>query len=196
MEKDNKIPPNIYNALVKYSTNLNDVLYPQTIKLNNASEFCSIKHKDMIIDFKPGGKVGDAEWRTQYMHNMAVYTRYNENKQKKEKPENIFYAPETYIKIPKSDISDIINISEYYDKKLLNRVDFIMLDLVQEMYDIKPPFTDIETNTQTNIYFIKIYSNLDTSYSDGKTYSDTKFQLIAEKYDKTKIVLEVYEAKY
>ncbi len=214
MEKNNKIPPNIYDALVKYSANLNDVLYPETIKLNNISEFSSIRHKDMLIDFKPGGEVGDNEWRTQYMHNMAVLTSYNEKKQKKENPEKIFYAPETYIQIPKSDISEIINISEYYDQILINQVDFIMLSLVQEMYDIKPPLTNIETDAETNIYYIntyghlgksssdiktffdtKTYSNIKT-YSDSKTFSDTKSQLIATKSDKTKIVLEVYEAKY
>lgn len=44
----------------------------KTVELKNASEFDYVKHHDVLIKFPPGGKVGDAEWRLQYMHNSSV----------------------------------------------------------------------------------------------------------------------------
>ncbi len=42
------------------------------ICLKDASEFDFIKHHDYIIEFEPGGVVGDREWMLQYTHNMSV----------------------------------------------------------------------------------------------------------------------------
>lgn len=48
-----------------------------SVHLKNISEFDNIKHKDDIIEFEPGGEVGDKEWTLQFQHNTSVILERN-----------------------------------------------------------------------------------------------------------------------
>lgn len=44
----------------------------KSIRLKNKTEYDFIKHCDKIIELDPGGHVGDADWKFQYLHNINV----------------------------------------------------------------------------------------------------------------------------
>src|SRR5436190_22944986 len=47
-------------------------IQPKTVRLRSKKDFDPISHQDMLIEYLPGGEVGDGAWRLQYMHNMSV----------------------------------------------------------------------------------------------------------------------------
>lgn len=97
-----------------------------SVHLNNASEFDSIMHRDVLIHFPPGGTVGDFEWRIQFMHNSSVLAS---RKPKKYIPvktfvdiekykKNIYYENIEILSIVESSKGVIININLLSDLKM------------------------------------------------------------------------------
>lgn len=136
MYQENNLPNRIKNAIQKYKDEQhalgNDkVELPQTVKLNNTSEYDAIKHLYSYIEIKD-------DTHTFRLHNQNVYQGYI---YKQKELENPSYAPEYYTVLEDYDIGgwrDLVCLSEFYDGVLLNKMDSTDLFICNENYKITP----------------------------------------------------------
>lgn len=155
MDSVNKknIPLNIKKA-INIWINENKVNKLKTIKLNKYEDFDVIKHKDFLIKFSQGGKVGDKLWNLQYIHNLNILLNNNKN---------ITWAPETYIKLNHDELPKISSINIYINDFLFDEISSEMIYCSQNMYDITP----LTYNENKHLYdknkmvFLNLYTNYD-----------------------------------
>lgn len=139
------------------------VKYPKTIRLKNRKEFNSIEHMNMLIEFAPGGQVGDDEWNLQYMHNTSVLCEYHHKKEQlKSKPLKLNH----YVIVPK--IGEYIDL--LVDGLLLCRY-YINNLYLRDYYSkiITPNVSNVNINDDEQLLFIEPFdSNLVSCQCDGK----------------------------
>ena len=162
-----KIPENIQQAINEYKTIhcITPPSEPEEVHLNSYKDFDCIKHEDCIIIFPPGGKVGDAEWKLQYLHNMNVLCSYQDKLKRFNEP---WYAPETYVIIEES--SNVDNISIYLDDILINEIYMEYLNIYNQFFDLTPPIK------KDNIFFISFGVDLDVVSNAGKMKTIIKYK--------------------
>lgn len=139
------------------------IVRPKTIRLKNRSEFDSIKHMNMLIEFPPGGQVGDDEWNLQYMHNSSVLSEYHHMmEQQKRKPLKLNH----YVIVPK--MGEYIDL--LVDGLLLCRYCINNLYLRDHYYEIiTPDVSNVNINDDEQLLFIEPFDcNLVTCQCDGK----------------------------
>jgi hypothetical protein len=161
----------INKKLLEYQQTLTKPIEPKHICIDSFANYNDEMHNNMLIEFRPGGKVGDDEWQFQHMHNARVIIQYTNNQKKYENIENIFYAPETYIK--KSDVKNIKSIHICYDDILIDKIEISFLEMAQYFFDIKPTNDD-------DILFIKLPDNYD------------KFDIFAISNNNEKIYIDIF----
>ena len=151
---------------------------PEIVKLKDFSEYDSNCHNDKIIIFSPGGKVGDSDWKFQYMHNINVIMKHHYKK----KP---LVASETYLYI--EDWSKDFTISFYYKDYdlLIDRTTRDGVRLGQLTYDIIPPLPTIHDKSQ--VYFIN------DSYNQNLTESGL---IIVQEIEDARIPLTIFKTSY
>lgn len=152
-------PVNIQAAIDRWKVDHSDLQKPQVVKLEKREDFDSIKHYNSIIEFPPGGKVGDEMWTLQHNHNLNVILSYYMKKKKLD--ENLHYAPETYLMFDKDELPKIKYIEFYVNNLLLDRYSAEQMYVLQEVYDLTP-FTYNKTAfmfERDNMYFLKMYDD-------------------------------------
>jgi len=121
---------------------------PKTVHLRQRSDFDFIKHQDALIQFAPGGDVGDSEWNLQYMHNANVMMDYKRSLQ------SPVCASEYYVELPADeDVAAQENhilqheLCAYYPKGeevsaclLFDCIHSDWLKIAREVVDIHPTF--------------------------------------------------------
>lgn len=128
---------------------------PETVFLRTRDEFDRFRHYNSLIEFPPGGEVGDAEWSLQYMHNAGVLAQSRSNP---------IVAPDTYVAIPEDSSPDWYLVCymrrprfpEFPDC-LLDRQSLSLLMVFNNMIDIRPEvsglfFTAIESAAESVEY--------------------------------------------
>lgn len=137
------------------------VPHPKTVYFQSVDEYDVIKHKNVLIEFPPGGEVGDREWNIQFMHNSSVLSQYHRKR---------FPSPPIilchYVLVPKC--SEKIEI--YVNDILLNRNrcdELYMRDEILKV--IKPDISSsLELPDDHVVYFIDTFGFNDYC-KDGNT---------------------------
>jgi hypothetical protein len=153
------IPQNIQRAIDKYLKELEELeenffYEPKTIRLNSRAEFDIIKHSKDYIEFVSGYDIGNEELSRQrslqYMHNFPIMLEHQRRKNKE-----VFFAPETLIKVDINDKPKKINV--YVDDFLFDSIDVMWAHIANNLYKIRP---------KTNIDPSLIYVDLDYLFED------------------------------
>jgi hypothetical protein len=146
-----KIPERIQRRIDEFKKSLSPVLEPEVVYLKSGREFSDSKHRNCIISFPPGGKVGDSEWKLQYMHNTCVLLDVADRKKQAKEPS---FAPETYVSLNNSEI--IHSVAVYIGDHIWNEIEVEWVMIYNMMFDITPgPLGKDE-------YFINLCVNPDT----------------------------------
>jgi hypothetical protein len=154
---------------------------PKTIKLKNINEYDKI-YRDCYVEFEAGGKVGDDEWRFQFMHNSNVLQELADANR------TPIFSGEHYIVL--DDWNNISNIKIYLDKKLLVKHNVLFLHLHQKLNIKITPFSAPEykyPNTPENVFFLP----------DKIDFSDPSVRITKEnKHAKTEEEINIFVKKY
>jgi len=128
--------PKIKPYIDKWNETHKKPSYPNEVHINNASEFDTIKHKDVLIIFPAGGKVGDAEWKLQYYHNSTILHKYYVQLKQPT------IAPTTFIYL-KNHVQNLyqkFTIEIMCDNMLVSKYESEWINIIIETgYDIIPP---------------------------------------------------------
>lgn len=133
---------------------------PKTVRLKDYSEYDESKHGNCLIEFLPGGQVGDHEWQMQYMHNMRVMTQYQNMR------DGPTFTSETYIILSEDELKKILCVDTIIGEFLINRYDINMIMIYRSLVrtDVKyvTPLTynsnfDKYGNTWKDILFLNLY---------------------------------------
>ena len=137
------------------------VPYPETVCFQSIDEYDINKHEDMLIEFPPGGKVGDREWDIQFMHNSGVLSQYHD-KRFPSQPLILYH----YVVVPK--YSKEIEI--YINNILLNENSCDELTMRNKILNvIKPDISSaLKLSDENTVYFIDTFGFNDYC-KDGNT---------------------------
>lgn len=138
----------------------------ETIILQSRADFDVILHQHKLIEFTPGGKVGDSEWQLQFMHNMSVIL---ERKKRTNPP---IIAPLTYIILDENDQKIVSSLQIIINDLLLDNTYIEWSTIFQASIDIFPNIP-IYLNRK-NIYFLNTYGQ-ETVF--GKLKSPDKVEM-------------------
>ena len=125
-----------------------EIEYPEIVHLDDASDFNSIIHKNVLISFAVGGYMADSMRDIQYYHNSSVMAEYH--RKKNPKPPLILYH---HVVIPKK--SKLIEI--HIDNICLDRNIANMLNLRNEIIDMITPPINKTVGDEYVLYFINTY---------------------------------------
>lgn len=104
---------------------------PKVARFKTTDEYDFIKHQDVLIEFPPGGSIGDHYWNIQYLHNSSVLAEYYFKKTQ--------IAPiklHTYVMVP--DYSFIIQL---YSKSCNGLMCEYNIQSLIMHYSLSPPIT-------------------------------------------------------
>jgi len=157
--------------------------YPPNVKLNDYSEFDAKKYKNTIIEFAPGGTVGDREWNLQFWHNLSVSSR------RAHPWPNIMMFINLEKFIVKYGIENIENISIYVNDILLNCYRFN--DLILFKIILKQDLEDENTEIANFIKYNNIYPVGKFEYFVLiKTHPEFNLKIVLEIKQDEKIIQE------
>ncbi len=170
--------------------NKNIKIEPEVVYLETLDDFDSIKHQNKLIEFPPGGEIGDKMWKLQYMHNASVILEFNSMNCAPE------CVPETFILLDKEELLNIKEIITIYDDILINSYSFTSVNIYKTLYSWDKKYvTPITYNkeykrahkdTLDQMYFMDFF-NFNSNVEVFIVYNDNT---------RKKITDEIYELKY
>ena len=176
------IPNRIRKAIKKYKLNNEKPTKYNTIEIHNTKDFNYINHSHTYILYKK-------DINKFALHNHYVTSSYEHKVREYNNPT---YAPEFYIILENHGINgwkNLIDICEYNDECIINKMCGINLCLLNETYKITP-FSDLEKyifKNKTVIFFNHYGYNYKTHikikyYDNSKNICEKKVKSINCKY--------------
>ena len=131
----------------------------KTVELERREDYDFIEYQNCIVEFPPGGKIGDDTWALQYFHNVCVSL---ERQYKQKRKTNPSYSPETYIILKNDELEKIKSVDIEVNGLLLSSYQIEIVIIAQKSYDLTPlTFCDTkELFPCDEMYFIELYKDL------------------------------------